>query len=91
MRVAFGQISSEHGRAFDLVGEERVDSEDEERRRREEVSAVEGAIEIALAVLADFLGVFGLFSAVEASRVHRSHQQSLETDGYHHQTIGLYL
>lgn len=73
MRVAFGQISSEHGSAFDLVSEERVDSEDEERRRREEVSAVEGAIEVALAVLANFLGVFGLLSTIETPRVDRSH------------------
>lgn len=91
MRVAFGQVSSEDGCAFDLIGEEWVDSEDEEGRRREDVGAVEGAIEIAFAVLSDFLGVFGLLSAVEAPRVDRSHYQSLESDRNHHQTIGFHL
>lgn len=65
MWVAFSQIASENRSAFDLVSEERIDSEDEERRRREQVGSVKRAIEVSLAVLSDLLCVFGLFSAVE--------------------------
>ena len=84
VRIAFGQISSEDWGAFNLIGEERVDSEDEERRRQEQVGAVKGAKEVALVALSDFLGVFGLLSAVEAPRVDRIHQQPLETHRHHH-------
>ena len=91
VRVALGQVAPEQRRALDLVGEERVDPEDEEGRGREEVGAVEGAVEVFLAVLADLLGVLGLLSAVEAPRVDGSHQQSLEAHRNHHQPVGLHL
>ena len=74
MRVAFGQISSEYGCALNLISEKRVDPENEERRRREYVGAVEGAIEVALAILANLLCIFGLLSAVETPRVDWVHQ-----------------